>query len=98
MSVRPIRGSCSRRTSALPTTDPACTAYNVPQHVPGTGPSAPGYTLDHYDDTGPATLADTTFLSPDHAVWFYGAAGAVLLLGVLGIWAASAGRREQAEG
>ena len=35
-------------------------------------------------------------LSPGHATWFDGVAGAVLVLGLLGIWAASAHKPGQA--
>jgi len=33
------------------------------------------------------------FLRPDHAAWLYGTAGAVLMLGLLAVWAASGGWR-----
>ena len=36
-------------------------------------------------------------LRPGHAAWFYAGAGAVLVLELLGLWAASAGKRGQGE-
>jgi len=44
-----------------------------------------------------ACRRDRAALRPDHAVWFYIAAGVVLVLGLLGIWAASAGKRVQTD-
>jgi hypothetical protein len=87
-----------RPTVRPPTADFRCLAYNVPTMTGPFGPNATTETVPANDDyTGPATETNTAFLSPDHAVWFHGAAGVVLVLGLLGIWAASTGKRGQSE-
>jgi hypothetical protein len=81
----------SRQPAYLPSgvaADPAC-AYK----------QAHGFLCSSSEATGATSgaVTNSAFLSPDHAVWFYGAAGAVLVFGLLGLWAASAGRRGQSE-
>lgn len=42
--------------------------------------------------------SSTAYLRPNHAIVFYAVAVAVLVVGLLVVWAASAGRRDAAEG
>jgi hypothetical protein len=87
-SVVPYCATSAASLFGLPSTSLQCAMYNGP--VASGGPSV-------YNYTGPATVTNTAFLSPGHAVWWYVAAGAVLVVGLLGIWAASASSGKRAE-
>jgi len=81
------------RQPYLSTTD----LYGVTQKVCGGAGSQVTYTNNGTTLTYPAT-ASTAVLRSAHAWWFYAAAAAVVVLGLLGLWAASAGRRDKPEG
>ncbi len=57
---------------------------------PGPPGQGPGATLPQYICEQTGLGRNEALLSADHAAWFYGATGAVLVLGLFGIWAASA--------